>query len=59
MQISENKIGMIMNKKATKSNGISFLAQKYNIDVEISLHLEMITMIYMLEFCGMGIYAKM
>ena len=34
IQISENKIGMIMKKSATKSNGIDFIAKKYGIKNE-------------------------
>lgn len=59
IQLSENKIGMIMNKKATKSNGISFLAQKFNIDVEnIIAFGDDYNDIDMLEFCGTGICVK-
>ena len=34
IQLSENKIGMIMKKNATKSNGIIFLAQSYGINID-------------------------
>ena len=34
IQLSENKIGMIMRKEATKSNGINYLAKLYGIDIK-------------------------
>lgn len=33
IQLSENKIGMIMRRDATKRNGVYFLAKKYKIDI--------------------------
>lgn len=56
IQLSEGKIGMIMKKAATKSNGIKFLAQKYNIDISnIIAFGDDYNDIDMLKFCGQGI----
>lgn len=59
IQLSENKIGMIMKKAATKSNGIGLLAKRYNIDVEnIIAFGDDYNDIDMLKFCGKGICVK-
>jgi Cof subfamily protein (haloacid dehalogenase superfamily) len=56
MQLSENKIGMIMKKSATKSNGIHYLAQIYNIETEnIIAFGDDYNDIDMLKFCGTGV----
>lgn len=56
IQLSENKIGMIMNSNASKSNGIRLLSQKYNIPREnIIAFGDDYNDIDMLTFCGQGI----
>lgn len=56
IQLSENKIGMIMKKAATKSNGIQLLACDYNIKMEnIIAFGDDYNDIDMLEFCGVGV----
>lgn len=59
IQLSENKIGMIMKKVATKSNGIDFIAKKYNINIEdIIAFGDDYNDIDMLKFCGKGVCVK-
>lgn len=56
IQISENKIGMIMKKDATKSNAIKFLACRYNIKTEnIIAFGDDYNDIDMLKFCRTGV----
>lgn len=56
MQISENTIGMIMSKSATKENGIIIIAEKYNIDLsEIVAFGDDYNDIQMLKLCGLGV----
>lgn len=56
IQLSENKIGMIMKKKATKSNGIDFLAKKNGIEIEnIVAFGDDYNDIDMLKFCGTSV----
>ena len=56
IQLSENKIGMIMNQSATKYHAISFLAERYHISTD-----DIITFgddyndLEMIERCGKGI----
>lgn len=59
IQLSEKKIGMIMKKTATKSNGIDLLAKKYNIDIEnIIAFGDDYNDIDMLKFCGKSVCVK-
>ena len=56
IQLSENKIGMIMKKNATKSNGIIFLAQSYGINIDdVICFGDDYNDIDMLTLCGTGI----
>lgn len=56
IQLSENKIGMVMKKNATKSNGIDYLAKQYGIAVEdIIAFGDDYNDIDMLKFCGKGV----
>lgn len=56
IQLSENKIGMVMKKSATKSNGINFLSKQYGIEIEdIIAFGDDYNDIDMLIFCGKGI----
>lgn len=56
LQLSENKIAMIMNKQATKINGILRLAKDYGISVnEVVAFGDDYNDIDMLKFCGTGI----
>ena len=56
IQLSEGIIGMIMNRGATKSNGIKSLAERYGIDTEDIISFgDDYNDIDMLEFCGLGI----
>lgn len=59
IQMSENKIGMIMNKKATKMNGINLLSKIYQVDMEniISFGDDYNDM-DMIEGCGKGIVVE-
>ena len=55
IQLSENKIGMIMKKNATKSNGIIFLAQSYGINIDdVICFGDDYNDIDMLTLCGTG-----
>lgn len=56
IQLSENKIGMIMKKSATKSNGIKFLASQYGIDMDdVICFGDDYNDIDMLTSCGLGV----
>ena len=56
IQLSENKIGMIMKKNATKSNGIIFSAQSYGINIDdVICFGDDYNDIDMLTLCGTGI----
>jgi cof-like hydrolase len=56
IQLSEERIGMIMNKNATKSNGIKFLAEKYDIDIgDIISFGDDYNDVDMIKFCGTGV----
>lgn len=56
IQLSENRIAMIMNKKATKANGIQYLASLYNIEMsEIISFGDDYNDIEMLKAVGKGI----
>ncbi|SFO28656.1 hypothetical protein SAMN04487831_11635 [Pseudobutyrivibrio sp. UC1225] len=56
IQVSENIIGMIMKKSATKRNGISYVAEKYEINREdIIAFGDDYNDIDMMEFAGKGI----
>lgn len=56
LQLSENLVAMIMNRRATKTNGIKMLAQKYGISMEqIVAFGDDYNDIDMLESCGIGV----
>lgn len=56
IQLSENKIGMIMNQSATKYNAISFLAERYQIRMDdIIAFGDDYNDLEMIERCGKGI----
>ena len=56
IQLSENKIGMIMNQSATKYRAISFLAERYHISMDdIIAFGDDYNDLEMLERCGKGI----
>lgn len=56
IQMSENKIGMIMNKRATKYNSIKILSDYFGIDVEDCISFgDDYNDIEMIEKCGRGI----
>lgn len=59
IQLSENKIGMIMRKEATKSNGINYLAKLYGIDIkDVIAFGDDYNDVDMLKFCGIGVCVK-
>ena len=54
--LSENRIAMIMNRKATKANGIRLLAQRHGISLEdIVAFGDDYNDIDMLKTCGVGV----
>jgi len=56
LQLSGNQIAMIMNKQATKTNGIRLLAEQYEISLEqIIAFGDDYNDIDMLQSCGKGI----
>lgn len=56
LQLSEHTIAMIMNKKATKMNGIRMLAKKYGISMEeVVAFGDDYNDIDMLKGCGVGV----
>lgn len=56
IQLSENKIGMIMNKSASKYRAIEFLAEQYHVDIEdIVAFGDDYNDMEMIERCGNGI----
>ena len=56
LQLSENKIGMIMNQSATKYNAISFLAERYQIRMDDVIAFgDDYNDLEMIERCGKGI----
>lgn len=56
LQLSENRIAMIMHKQATKINGINVISKQYGISIdEIAAFGDDYNDINMIESCGMGI----
>ena len=56
IQLSENKIGMIMNQSATKYHAISFLAERYQISTDdIIAFGDDYNDLEMIKKCGKGI----
>ena len=56
IQLSENKIGMIMNQSATKYHAISFLAERYQIRMDDVIAFgDDYNDLEMIERCGKGI----
>lgn len=56
IQMSENKIGMIMNQSATKYHAISFLAERYHISMDDVIAFgDDYNDLEMIERCGKGI----
>lgn len=56
IQLSENKIGMIMNKSASKYRAIEFLAEQYHVDIDdIVAFGDDYNDMEMIERCGNGI----
>ena len=56
IQLSENKIGMIMNQSATKYHAISFLAERYHISMDDVIAFgDDYNDLEMIEKCGKGI----
>lgn len=56
LQLSENRIAMIMNKQATKANGIQLLAQRHGITMDqVAAFGDDYNDIDMLQACGIGI----
>jgi hypothetical protein len=59
IQLSENKIGMIMKKDATKSNGVDSIAKKFDVELKnIIAFGDDYNDIDMLKFCGIGVCVK-
>ncbi len=59
IQLSENKIGMIMNKKATKINGIKLLSKIYQVDMDNIISFgDDYNDINMIQGCGKGIVVE-
>ena len=56
IQLSENKIGMVMNQSATKYHAISFLAERYHISMDDVIAFgDDYNDLEMIEKCGKGI----
>lgn len=56
IQLSENKIGMIMKRNATKSNAIKYLAELFNVEIENVIAFgDDYNDIDMLQSCGTGV----
>lgn len=56
IQLSENKMGMIMNKKTTKFNGIQLLSERYQINIDDIISFgDDFNDIDMIKGCGRGI----
>ncbi|MGN0522184.1 MAG: HAD family hydrolase [Eubacterium sp.] len=56
IQLSENTIAMIMNKQATKSNGVKLLARHYGISIKNTVAFgDDYNDIDMLKACGIGV----
>lgn len=55
-ELSEGQVVMIMNKKATKFNGIKIIAERYNVNLEeVAAFGDDYNDICMLENCGIGV----